>query len=90
MQSNFNYLCWVDQVLHQGNTITSQLNPYATHQYLIKPNFERRHLNWLLLSRFLTFMEKIEKSKKPILTVLKEAIERDVMSRTGGNMRNIM
>ena len=35
-------------------------------------------------------MEKIEKSKKPILRVLKEATERDVMSRTGGNMRKIM
>ena len=35
-------------------------------------------------------MEKIEKSKKPILKVLKEATERDVMSRTGGNMRKIM
>ena len=74
-----------------NRSITCSLNlPYATHRYLIKPISERRHVKWLLISRFLKYMEKIEKSKKPILKVLKEATERDVMSRTGGNMRKIM
>ena len=74
-----------------NRSIMCSLNlPYTTHRYLIKPISERRHVKWLLISRFQKYMEKIEKSKKPILKVLKEATERDVMSRTGGNMRKIM
>ena len=64
--------------------------PYAIHRYLVEPVSERRHLKWLLLSKFLAFMQKIDKSKKPILKMLKETTERDVMSPTGSNMRNIM
>ena len=44
----------------------------------------------VLICRFLEFMTKINSSKKPILKVLKEATERDVLSRTGKNMREIM
>ena len=33
--------------------------PYSTHRYLIEPLSERRHLKWLLISRFLDFMTKI-------------------------------
>ena len=58
--------------------------------FLIKSIFERRHLKWLLLSRFLTFMEKIEKSKKPILRVLTESNDRGVICRTKENTRKII
>jgi hypothetical protein len=55
-----------------NRSIKCSLNfPYATHRYLIKPISGRRHVKWLLISRFLKYMEKIEKSKKPILKVLK-------------------
>ena len=64
--------------------------PYATHRSLIKPLTKERHLRNVLISRFLTFMELITKSKKQRIKMLMENAIKDVRSVTGANLRNIM
>ena len=64
--------------------------PLATHRCLIEALSERRHLKWFLINRFLSFLMSMEKSNKPLLKVLKEVTERDTMSRTGRNLREIL
>ena len=64
--------------------------PFATHRCLIEALSERCHLKWFLINRFLSFLTSMEKSNKPLLKVLKEVTERDTMSRTGRNLREIL
>ena len=64
--------------------------PLATHRCLIEALSERHHLKWFLINRFLSFLTSMEKSNKPLLKVLKEVTERDTMSRTGRNWREIL
>ena len=64
--------------------------PYATHRSLIEPLTKERHLKKVLISRFLTFMELITKSKKQRIKMLMETAMKDVRSVTGANLRNIM
>ena len=52
--------------------------PYATHRSLIKPLTGEKHVKKILLSRFLGFMEKIEKSGKKALIMLKDTSMKDV------------
>ena len=64
--------------------------PYATHRSLIEPLTGEKHVKKILLSRFLGFMEKIEKSGKKALRMLKDTSMKDVRSVTGSNYRSIM
>ena len=68
--------------------------PYANHRGLIEPLTRRRHLKKILLRRFLQFIEAIKRSKKKllrtILILILVTIERDVLSPTGKNLRNIL
>ena len=64
--------------------------PYATHRSLIEPLSGEKPLKIVLISRFLSFMEKIGQSNKKGLTMLMETSRKDVRSVTGSNYRNIM
>ena len=64
--------------------------PFETHRCLIEALSEQQHLKWHLINRFLSFLASMDKSKKPLLRVLKEATERDTMSRTGRHLREIL
>ena len=64
--------------------------PLATHRYLLEPLSGQKPAMKILIDRFLTFMEKIDKSEKVAIKMLKKEAMRDVRSTTGANMRGIM
>ena len=64
--------------------------PLQTHKYLIEPISETRHLKFVLIDRFLGFLQQIEKSRKHIPKQLLSFIKHDVRSTTGSNLRNIL
>ena len=64
--------------------------PYPTHRYLIEPLTGEKHMNKVLISRYLGFMEKIGSSNKRAIKMLMEIARKDVRSITGQNYRNIM
>ena len=64
--------------------------PFATHRYLVEPLTETKHIKLVLIKRFLGFMDKIEKSGKTAIKILKQEAMSDVRSVTGSNYRNIM
>ena len=64
--------------------------PYATHQYLIEPLSGEKHIQMVLLKRFIAFMGQIDNSGKQALKMLKNEALRDVRSTTGSNYRGIM
>ena len=64
--------------------------PMATHRYLIEPLSGRKHLRKVFVKRFLTMIQSIRKSTKPILKMILSAIEYDARSDTGRTLRSIM
>lgn len=64
--------------------------PYATHRFLIEPLSNERHIKLVLIERFISFMERIEKSGKQAIKMLKLEASKDVRSTTGSNYRGIM
>ena len=62
--------------------------PVQTHRNLIEPLSEARHLKFVLLDRFLSFLSQIQKSKKLVPKQLLNFISNDVGSTTGSNLRN--
>ena len=64
--------------------------PFATHRCLIEPLSGERHIKIVLIKRFVSFMEKIDKSSKSALKMLKSEALKDVRSVTGTNFRGIM
>ena len=64
--------------------------PFNTHRYFLEPVSGLKHLKFTLITRFLTFISRIEKSKKILPRVLLQAIKRDCRSVTGSNLRNIL
>ena len=64
--------------------------PLQTHKYLIEPISETRHLKFVLIDRFVGFLQQIEKSQKHIPKQLLTFIKHDVKSTTGSNLRNIL
>ena len=64
--------------------------PLATHRYLIEPLSDRKRLRKVFVKRFLTMIQSIRKSTKPILKMILSAIEYDARSVTGRNLRSIM
>ena len=51
---------------------------------------QAKHLKLVLIERFLSFLNQIEKSKKLIPKQLLSFIKHDVRSTTGSNLRNIL
>ena len=64
--------------------------PLQTHKHLIEPISETRHLKFVLIDRFVGFLQQIEKSQKHIPKQLLSFIKHDVQSTTGSNLRNIL
>ena len=64
--------------------------PLTTHRNLIEPITGSRHLYVILLSRFISFLEKVKKSSKIIPKLLLSHIISDVRSNTGYNLRKIL
>ena len=64
--------------------------PLETHRGLIEPLTGRKHLRKVFSRRFLSMIEQIRKSRKPVLKVLLSEIERDARSTTGNNLRMLM
>ena len=63
---------------------------FNTHRYFLEPVSGLKHHKFTLITRFLTFISRIEKSKKILPRVLLQAIKRDCRSVTGSNLRNIL
>ena len=57
--------------------------PWATHRYLIEPLTGSQHVSRILLRRYMSFIEKIEKSSKSSLKQLLEVSEKDVRQTIG-------
>ena len=61
-----------------------------THRCLIEPVSEVQHLKFVLIQRFLGFLEQIEKSSKIVPKHILKYARSDVRSITGSNIRNIL
>ena len=64
--------------------------PLATHRYLLEPLSGEKPAMVILADRFLSFMDKIEKSSKSAIKMLRQEAIKDVRSTTGANYRGIM
>ena len=64
--------------------------PLQTHKYFIEPLSETKHLKKVLLKRFMSFLNQIEKSAKIVPKQLLAFIKRDTNSTTGSNLRNLL
>ena len=64
--------------------------PLQTHRSLIEPVSGVQHLKFLLIKRFLSFLNQIRNSPKCAPQQLLEYIKRDTRSITGSNLRNIL
>ena len=64
--------------------------PLATHRYLLEPLSGEKPAMAILADRFLTFMDKIDKTDKVAIKMLKREAMKDVRSTTGANIRGIM
>ena len=64
--------------------------PRETHRRLIEPVSGVRHVKFIMLKRFLSFIEQIRKSSKKATKSLLESILHDARSTTGSNLRNIL
>ena len=64
--------------------------PVQTHRYLVEPVSEQMHLKKLLIKRFLSFLQQIEKSKKMNPEFLLNTIMNDTRSVTESNVKRIL
>ena len=64
--------------------------PLQTHIELIEPVSGTNHLKFLLINRFLSFLNQIGKSSKYAPKQLLKLINRDTRSVTDSNLRNIL
>ena len=64
--------------------------PLQTHRYFIEPISEVKHLKFVLIERFLGFIDQIVKSRKAIPKHVLKYVKHDVKSVTGSNLRNIL
>jgi hypothetical protein len=64
--------------------------PLQTHRSLIEPVSHVKHVKFLLMKRFLSFLSQIKNSDKAAPKVLLECIKHDTRSITGSNLRNML
>ena len=64
--------------------------PYGTHRYLIEALTGMEHVKRVLNRRFLSFMERVDRSGKKAIKMLMETSKSDARSVTGRNFREIM
>ena len=63
---------------------------WATYRYFLEPLNGDAHISRMLLRRYLSFISKVELSKKSPLKTLLGIARSDVRSVTGSNLRRIM
>ena len=63
--------------------------PLQAHRYSICSISESKHVKSMLISRFLSFTQKIESSVKKSVNHLFNIVKSDVQSITGSNLKNI-
>ena len=64
--------------------------PLETHRSLIEHVTGQPHLRKILVSRFFSFLEQINRSKKSVPKMLLHLIRDDTRSVTGANLRKIL
>ena len=64
--------------------------PLQTHRAFIEPVSKTKHLKFVLLERFLSFLDQNKKSKKLVPKHLLNFIKHDVRSTTRANLRNLL
>lgn len=69
--------------------ITNNL-PYPTHRNLLPAICDIRPLKMILSRRLLTFIDKLKKSNKPVLSRTLRLVEKDARTVTGRNLRSIL
>ena len=77
---------------HSWNTAVRLMYnlPLQAHRYFIEPMSEVNHLKFILIERFLGFIDQIHKPGKTIPKHILKYKEHDVRSVTGSNLRNIL
>ena len=63
--------------------------PLQAHRYFICAISESSHVKSMLISRFISFTQKVESSTKKSVTHLFNVVRSDAQSITGSNLRNI-
>ena len=63
--------------------------PLQAHRYFICAISESSHVKSMLISRFISFTQKVESSSKKSVTHLFNIVRSDAQSITGSNLRNI-
>ena len=64
--------------------------PRETHRYFIEYLSNQKHLRFILIKRFLRFIQQIEKSSKSAIKSLLSICKYDCRSTTGKNLRQLM
>ena len=64
--------------------------PRSTHRYFVEAVTNQKHVKSVLIKRFLSFIDQIQRCPKDIVRHLLSLIKYDVGSVTGSNPRNIM
>ena len=64
--------------------------PIQTHRCLIEPVSQSKHLKFILLERFLSFLNQIANSKKLVPKHLLHFSKHDVRLTTSSNLRNLL
>ena len=64
--------------------------PRETHRYFIEYLSNQKHLKFILIKRFLRFLQQIEKSSKSAIKSLLSICKYDCRSTTGKNLRQLM
>ena len=64
--------------------------PYPTHRNILPVISHVKPLRTILAKRFLTFVEKLRNSDKPVLRNTISLVENDTRTVTGRNLRNIL
>ena len=62
----------------------------CTHRYFVEPVSGKVHVKNMLLKRFLSFLNQIEKSKKKLPKRILRYVMKDTRSTTGSNLRKMM
>ena len=62
----------------------------CTHRYFVEPVSGKVHVKNMLLKRFLSFLNQIEKSKKKLPKRILRYVMKDTRSATGSNLRKMM
>ena len=87
--------CQIWDLFSQGavkfySTYNRSVKVMADLPYLIEPLSGQQHMSITVTRNFLSFINKIKQSAKPVLRQLYNIAKNDVRTITGSNLRNIL